>query len=349
MKIQKIVSGFLIVLLSVCLMATPVFALSLSPGDRVVLRATSRLGVPLHETSAPSLVGRAATGTVAEVLETVANTTWVKLKLPDGNERWVVERYIEEVVASNPDDEPQTPGDDDISFPGLLFPDLSGEALRAQLATAFDVENSLGYRKARDYMFSELDNENGIVQGIYSGFEQPVDPDSRTPRQDAFQNNKGLNAEHSWPQSKGATGVAKSDLHHLFPAQVQVNGRRGSLPFAEIEDAQTRWWLIDADEMTSIPTVNIDAYSEATRAAFEPREQVKGDIARAQFYFYTVYRNQADDGFFQQQKDVLCDWHKLDPVSVEEQQRSKAIEIKQGNENPFVVDPSLVDRLYCDG
>ena len=344
MKIEKIVSICLVLFLSLCLTVPPTFALTLSPGDRVVLGTTNRQGVPLHEKSEPNLIGRAATGTVAEVLKTSANSTWVKAKLPSGNERSIVERYIEEMIAFAPEDSPSGHR----SSTETLFPNLSGEALRAKLAQEFDVENSLGYRKARDYMFSELDNDNGIVRGIYSGFEQPVNPNSPTPRTDAFQNEKGLNTEHSWPQSKGATGVAKSDLHHLFPAQVQVNSRRGSLPFAEIDDSQTRWWLINSDQLNSIPNMNIDEYSEATRSAFEPREQVKGNIARAQFYFYTIHRNQADDGFFQRQKDVLCAWNELDPVDAQEKLRSKGIAAKQGNENPFVIDPNLANRLYCN-
>ena len=230
-----------------------------------------------------------------------------------------------------------------------LFPNLSNEALRAQLAKEFNVENSLGYNKARDYMFSELDNDNGVVFGIYSGFEWPVSPNSATPRQDAYQNGKGLNTEHSWPRSKGAKGIADSDLHHLFPTRVKVNERRGSSPFAEIDDSQTKWWLIDSNELSSIiPGTNIDDYSEATTAAFEPREQVKGDIARAQFYFYTIYRDRADASFFKRQQDTLCAWNELDPVDESERKRSQEIAVKQGNENPFVIDPSLANRLYCN-
>lgn len=373
MKIRQMVSLCLVAFLSFCLMVSPAFAIEVFPGDRVVLRATNRQGVPLHETDTPSLVGRAADGTIAEVLEISDLNQWIKLKLPDGQERWVTERYIEEVVASDTAESPSvdesdaagesdsstessssgasspTSGNSGTSFPGLLFPDLSGEALRTRLAEVFDVETSLGYRRARDYMFSELDNDNGIVRGIYSGFEQAVAPNSSAPRREAFQDGAGLNAEHSWPQSRGATGVAKSDLHHLFPAQVGVNSRRGSSPFAEIDDSQTRWWLIDKDQLTSIPTTDIDEYSEATRTAFEPREDVKGNIARAQFYFYTIYRDQADDGFFQQQKNFLCAWNEADPVDAQEQSRSRAIAVEQGNENPFVIDPNLADRLYCEG
>ncbi len=229
----------------------------------------------------------------------------------------------------------------------VIFPGLSGEILRSRLARDYGVKKSLGYDKARDYMYSQLDNDDGVVRGIYSGFAVEVDPQSKRPRSEAFQNGKGINAEHSWPQSKGAKGVAKSDLHHLFPSRAKVNSRRGSLPFAEIEDSQTDRWLIDELELSTIPTTNIDAYSEATSSGFEPREEVKGNIARALFYFYTVYENQAEPGFFEKQQTTLCDWNVLDPVDAEEIERSHAIATQQGNDNPFVIDPTLANRLYC--
>ena len=229
-----------------------------------------------------------------------------------------------------------------------IFPDLSGEALRSSLAREYRVRSSLGYDSARDFMYSELDNDNGVVSGIYSGFTVQVNPNSSTPRSDAYQNRRGINAEHTWPQGRGATGVARSDIHHLFPSQVRVNNIRNSFPFAEIDDSRTERWLIENREENTIPSTNIDAYSESINGAFEPREVVKGNIARAMFYFYTIYRDQAEDGFFEGQQDTLCDWHLSDPVDAAEIQRSHGIASQQGNENPFVLDPSLANRLYCN-
>ncbi len=228
-----------------------------------------------------------------------------------------------------------------------IFPELRGKALRSRLETDYKVKTSLGYDGARDFMYSELDNDDGIVRGIYSDFTVRVNPNSSRPRSDAYQNGKGINAEHSWPQSKGANGVAKSDLHHLFPSQVRVNSIRSSFPFADIDDSRTERWLIDDQELNTIPTTNIDAYSESTKSAFEPREEVKGNIARALFYFYTIYRDKAEDGFFEQQQDTLCDWNVADPINVAEIERSHEIKTKQGNDNPFVLDPTLAERLYC--
>lgn len=231
----------------------------------------------------------------------------------------------------------------------VIFPGLTGTALFSRLVADYSVDNSLGYNRARDFMYSQLDNDNGVVYGIYSDFSVSVNPNSSRPRSDAYQGGSGINAEHSWPQSKGARGIARSDLHHLFPTQVQVNSRRGSSPFAEIDDQQTEDWILDGQMFSSMPTANIDAYSEATDGAFEPREAVKGNIARALFYFYTIYRNQADDGFFQRQVSTLCDWHGADPADMAEVERSRAIATRQGNDNPFVLDATLAQRLYCDG
>jgi len=228
-----------------------------------------------------------------------------------------------------------------------IFPELTGEALKARLAEEFKVKNDLGYDPARAYMYSRLDNENGVVRGIYSGYEVRVNPNSPDPSNEAYQGGRGINAEHSWPQSKGATGVAKSDLHHLFPALAEVNSLRGSLPFADIPDNQTDLWIISDRKSSNIPTENIDSYSEADSDAFEPREAVKGNIARAQFYFYTLYEDQAAPGFFQKQQKTLCKWNQADPVDPAELNRSRNIALKQGNENPFVLDPTLAERTYC--
>lgn len=349
--IKRIISCLLTLFLSISCLVSTALAIDVSPGDQLELKATNRLGVPLHQTSSSSLVGRTPDGTIVSILETADNGQWINIKLPEGQERWIVERYIKKVNPSQDDDsgeldqeQDNLEQDDSIE---AIFPDLTGEELRSRLAAEFQVQNSLGYRRAREYMYTQLDNENGIVRGIYSDFEQPIDPNASEPTQEAYQNGKGINAEHSWPQSRGATGIAKSDIHHLFPSHVRVNQRRGNSPFAEIPDDQTNLWLIRNEEKSTIPTSNIDEYSEATNSAFEPREAVKGDIARAQFYFYTIYRNQADKDFFNQQRNTLCQWHTNDPVNEAELARSHGIAQKQGNENPFVLDPSLAKRLYC--
>ena len=353
MRFKTFISLSVSLLLTLFCLAAPSWAIDVSPGDRVELQARNRLGVPLHETSSSSLVGRAPDGAIVDVLDTANDQRWVEIDF-EGLQRWVTERYISRVipkVIEDPIEDPDLedpspdPDEDPGEMPEQILPGLTGAELRSRLAQDYQVETSLGYNRARDYMYSQLDNDNGTVRGIYSDFAVTVNPNSSRPRSDAF--NQGINAEHSWPQSKGATGVAKSDLHHLFPARANVNSRRGNLPFADINDEQTQRWILDDEELQEIPTINIDAYSESTRDAFEPRESVKGNIARAMFYFNTVYGNQAEPGFFDDQEDTLCEWAVADPVDGAEVERSHAIASQQGNENPFVLDPSLAQRVYC--
>lgn len=162
----------------------------------------------------------------------------------------------------------------------------------------------------------------------------------------------GINAEHIYPRSKGAReGIADGDMHNLVPAKADVNSSRGNNPFGEIPDSETVTWFFEDIEMGSIPVQNIDDYSERKTGSFEPREEVKGNIARAVFYFYTMYKDQADEAdpnFFDIQKETLCNWHIQDPIDSLEFVRTFLIAGYQDNKpNPFILDCSLVERLYC--
>ncbi|MGF1535409.1 MAG: endonuclease [Elainellaceae cyanobacterium] len=220
-----------------------------------------------------------------------------------------------------------------------------GQSLLDELARLFTPKKTLGYARARDLLYGSIDNKDGVLAGAYTGYEIRLNPRSAKPRSEAF--SKGINAEHVWPQSRGAQGPAKSDLHHLFPTRVNVNSTRGNNPFADIPDASTTRWFRDDDQQRSIPSSGIDEYSEFRTGVFEPREEVKGNVARAMFYFYTIYESQADDRFFKQQQSTLCEWDKLDPPDATEVARSGAIAQVQGNENPFVLDTTLAERTYC--
>jgi hypothetical protein len=141
-------------------------------------------------------------------------------------------------------------------------------------------------------------------------------------------------------------------MHHLYPTRIQVNSSRGSDPFAEIPDLDTDRWFRKTQVLTSIPGTLIDEYSEKddTGARFEPREDHKGNVARAMFYFYTMYEleaNSADPNFFPIQKNVLYDWHRYDPVDTLEFSRTALIAgYQDGLVNPYVLDSSLVRRAY---
>ncbi|GAB1545062.1 hypothetical protein NUACC21_77380 [Scytonema sp. NUACC21] len=231
---------------------------------------------------------------------------------------------------------------------GVLLSELSESALIEELAQEYQPSQKLSYDPARDQMFGVIDNQAGIVTDIYAGFPIRL-TGSGDPSQEA--DTLGQNTEHVWPQSKGADrGNARSDLHHLFPARKNINSARGNKPFNDIADTDTEKWYRNDVCLKTIPTSNIDEFSEATFSRFEPREQVKGDIARAMFYFYTIYRDRADavdPNYFQKQRATLCKWNQQDPPDAAEIARSHAIADFQGNENPFVLDVTLAQRAYC--
>jgi len=229
-----------------------------------------------------------------------------------------------------------------------IFPSLTGDDLLKELDKLYSPRIPLGYASARDLLYTKIDNQGGIVTDIYGGYSVPISKSSTNAREEAAR--KGINAEHIWPQSMGAKGPAKSDLHNLFAARQEINSDRSNFPFAEIPDNQTTSWYVNDEELFVKPNSwDIDKYSEFKLRAFEPREAKKGDIARVMFYFRTVYPEQAEASFFEAQKKILCKWQADDPIDAGEVARSRVIALTlQGNENPFVLDPTLPKRTYCD-
>lgn len=232
-----------------------------------------------------------------------------------------------------------------------FFPDLEGEALIQAIRQNFRPATVYSYNVARDTLYGKIDRVNDSLYCVYTGFGIAMNPNA-DPSSDAF--SKGINTEHTWPRSRGAKfGNALSDMHHLFPSREDVNSDRGSLPFGEISDNSTESWYYLQFQRETPPSAAIrDLYSEILPSVrFEPREDHKGNVARAMFYFYTVYRAEADataPDYFPPQINDLCDWHSLDPVDARELERTEQIALRQDNKvNPFVVDCNLLMRAYC--
>lgn len=138
-----------------------------------------------------------------------------------------------------------------------------------------------------------------------------------------------MNVEHSWPQSHGARGTAKSDLHHLFPTTSSINSTRSNFPFCEVTQVK---WAGEGSKMGK--DVN-------GTTCFEPPAQHKGDLARAMFYFAIRYDFHIDEA----QEKVLRKWSHEDPVDSFELERHKRIVDFQHNINVFVENPELIDDI----
>lgn len=209
----------------------------------------------------------------------------------------------------------------------------SGKNLLTGLRSLTIKHKELGYARGRDIMFGtvdDLDNDN-IVEGIYTARRL----NNVTDRKTAYRGGSGLNAEHTWPQSKGAVGAAKSDLHHLFPSDVKTNSRRSSYPFGVVKKIQ---WSHAGNKLGNNPQ---------GKKVFEPRNEVKGNIARAILYFYTTYggRSSTSTANFRVEQETLKAWHIQDPVDAAEKARNEAIFKHQGNRNPFVDHPEFVSKI----
>ncbi len=229
-----------------------------------------------------------------------------------------------------------------------VLPGQSGQELLDNLVSAYKPPLLLSQALARDTLFGRIYNYHDSLTCVYTGYRIWLNP-NEDPTQAAFA--KGINTEHTFPQSLGAMNQAEGDMHHLYPTREDVNADRGNSPFAEIPDSQTEDWYYLGQQSSSMPSSNIDLYSEHKSGYFEPREEHKGNVARAMFYFYTMYKAQADAAnstFFESQRQTLCAWHLLDPVDEPEWNRTWRIaQYQSGKPNPFVLDCTLPERCFC--
>lgn len=204
-----------------------------------------------------------------------------------------------------------------------------GQALLQTLNQIVARHVNLGYDQGRDIMFGVVDDpqNNDMIACVYTDRQlQGV-----TNRTDAYRNGQGLNTEHTWPKSKGASGgPAKADLHHLFPTDINTNSKRSSFPFGEVVRVQYE---------NGGSKLGLNAQGQTV---FEPRDDHKGDVARALFYFYTVYGRQASTSNFRVEEPVLHHWHAQDPVDASERLRNDTVFQYQKNRNPYVDRPEFV-------
>lgn len=202
--------------------------------------------------------------------------------------------------------------------------------------------NVLGYDGARRLLFGKLflQQNSGVysVKDVYCEHEftdqdfngkPSIGPD-RIPGDGSI-----LNTEHTWPQSR-FTGrfnkeMQKSDVHHLFPTDSQMNSHRSNLRFGNV---------IDEVEDLKCAQGKLGHQSEGG-IVFEAPDQHKGNVARAIFYFATRYQMKVSPA----EEAALRTWNRQDPVDAAEMERNDNIEKIQGNRNPFIDFPDMIDHI----
>ncbi|WP_311568207.1 endonuclease [Photobacterium arenosum] len=214
-----------------------------------------------------------------------------------------------------------------------------------------------------EYELDESYENDGSILDIYSENSSGTDSYTFTPGNDQCGSYSGegdcYNREHSFPRSwfGGAVAPMNTDVHHVFPTDGYVNGRRSSYPYGEVGSAT---YISDNGSKLGSTASGL-SYSGTV---FEPVDAFKGDIARAYFYMATRYQNVIsgwesnntygdavlngthDQVFEEWFLTMLLQWHQEDPVSQKELERNEDAYNFQGNRNPFVDYPEFVTEIW---
>lgn len=204
------------------------------------------------------------------------------------------------------------------------------------VADLFETDTVVG-GTAQKYVTCQYSNEHRLYTGTFA-FTNPPPGYSREHRM-AF----------SWINFQGITRAdfedtdEGCDVHSLDLVQNQVNSSRSNEPFGEVDNAWANSYL-DFKIGTDVNSLLVA----------EPKEDIKGDVARAMFYMMLAYNGKYGENWGldnlltaaqDQDIQVLLDWHYNDLPGDFEKTRHEYVAEKQGNRNPFVDFPQLVDCI----
>ena len=216
----------------------------------------------------------------------------------------------------------------------------TGSSLKAALHEIIDDHTKLSYSAVWDalrHTDEDPNNRNNVIL-LYTGRSQNKTSNGGDVDQ--------WNREHVWAKSHGDFGTsmgAGTDLHHLRPTDVSVNSARGNKDFDDGGAAQKE-----------APDTFADSDS------WEPRDEVKGDIARMIFYMAVRYEGDSGELDLEVSEKVsngsaplhgklstLKRWNELDPVDDFERNRNEVIFTDyQHNRNPFIDHPEWVEAIW---
>ena len=134
---------------------------------------------------------------------------------------------------------------------------------------------------------------------------------------------------HSWMPTNPAQSLPEySDFHHLFPSNLNsANILRSNKPLGEVVNPTSSFLACQLGTDINGQTV------------FEPRDEHKGDAARAIMYQAICYNSIDGNNWAlpsSQDQMVLKNWHFQDPPDSWEIARNDFIDSLQGNRNPFI-------------
>lgn len=162
----------------------------------------------------------------------------------------------------------------------------------------------------------------------------------------------GMNIEHSFPKSwwGGATVQAYKDLYNLMPCKKEINTTKNNFPMGKV---------VSGDKGNGWTKVG-----EGTdgKKYWEPADPWKGDFARGYMYMATAYQDYNWKGTqalqILQQGDyptlkewaykLYIQWAKADKPDAVEIKRNNDVAKIQGNRNPYVDFPNLMEYVWGD-
>lgn len=164
-----------------------------------------------------------------------------------------------------------------------------------------------------------------------------------------------------------------SDLYHVRPCDSKVNTARGDAPYVCFDDSEFSSKKSATVEVGDSGPYKLRIYGaeETSTGVYEyaslvePSDEFKGDVARIVAYIYMHYNSFSGTpssrssmvgsldltkaiGYSSasKAKAVLKSWNKLDPPDDIEKRRNHSVQQIQGNRNPFVDYPNLMDSAF---
>ena len=155
--------------------------------------------------------------------------------------------------------------------------------------------------------------------------------------------------DESWWGSRAPEDV-EWDLYNMLPCNSEVPQYKNDYMPGVVTD------VVYANDVWSVGWGQI---VENRIKMYSPPKEYEGDFARIIMYMATIYPADRWSGqganFFADgdyltlngySRQLLLQWHNLDPVSDLERTRNDVIASVQGNRNPFVDYPQLVDYIW---
>lgn len=162
----------------------------------------------------------------------------------------------------------------------------------------------------------------------------------------------GMNIEHSFPKSwwGGSTIQAYKDLYNLMPCESKINSTKSNYPMGTV---------VSGDKGNGCTKVGNGTDG---KMYWEPADQWKGDFARGYMYMATTYQDLSWTGTQAAQileknnyptlkkwaYELYIKWAKQDQVNELEVKRNNNVYKIQGNRNPFVDFPNLMEYIWGD-